>query len=58
MRRFEVSTPVKTTRAGYINVDDVKVMPTDEDVEDLNNGESINTLTTQGEEIILAPEAE
>jgi len=41
-----------------MRIDNVMILPTEDDIEDLNNGLSITTITTQGEEIALYPEAE
>jgi hypothetical protein len=56
MRRFEVEIPVVVDKDGLTEVDEIVLALTNEDVEDLNNGLSITTLTTQGEEVALFPE--
>ena len=60
MRRFDIDTPVKVSRRGLTRIDsragEIVLALTDDDVEDLNNGLSITTLTTQGEEVALFPE--
>lgn len=56
MRRFEVEIPVKVNKKGLTKVDEIVLALTDDDVADLNEGLSITTLTTQGEEVELFPE--
>lgn len=59
MRRFEIKTPVAIDKEGITEVEGdfgaITLGLTDDDVEDLNNGLSITTLTTQGEEVALFP---
>lgn len=52
MRRFTVPTP---TRPGIVVLDDVPINLTDDDANDLNEGSSITTLTTTGEEVAVYP---
>ena len=53
MRHFKVETPIKVSKRGLTRVDEIVLSLTDEDVADLNDGLSITTLTTQGEEVAL-----
>ena len=56
MRHFKVETPIKVSKRGLTRVDEIVLSLTDEDVADLNDGLSITTLTTQGEEVALFPD--
>jgi hypothetical protein len=56
VRRFEVEIPVVVDKDGLTEVDEIVLALTGEDVADLNDGLSITTLTTQGEEVALFPE--
>ena len=56
MRRFDVEIPVKVSHKGLTRVDGIVLALTDDDVADLNEGLSITTLTTQGEEVAIFPE--
>lgn len=55
MRHFQVEIPVIVGQDGLTEVDDIILGLTEADVEDLNEGLSITTLTTQGEEVALFP---
>lgn len=55
MRRFEIEIPVELDASGMVEVDGVIFALTEMDVFDLNEGLSITTLTTQGEEVALFP---
>lgn len=55
MRNFDIEIPVKIDQEGLTYVDEIILGLTNEDVEDLNNGLSINTMTTQGEVVALFP---
>jgi hypothetical protein len=55
VRRFEVEIPVEVGKDGLTSVDEIVLALTGEDVADLNDGLSITTLTTQGEEVALFP---
>ena len=56
VRHFDVEIPVKVSQKGLTRVDNIILSLTEEDVADLNEGLSITTLTTQGEEVALFPE--
>jgi hypothetical protein len=58
VRHFQVETPIKVSKRGLTRVDEIVLSLTDEDVADLNDGLSITTLTTQGEEVALFPDSE
>lgn len=55
MRRFKIETPVEIDADGETVVDEIVLVLTEADIEDLNNGLSISALTTQGEEVALFP---
>jgi hypothetical protein len=56
MRHFAIETPVKVSKRGLTRVDEIVLALTHEDVKDLNDGLSITTITTQGEEVALFPD--